>query len=248
MTADLNNPYAPPTEVTEPPWSLPPDTEFLFNDEFIAAVGKLSLPKICVLTGQRTELVQRTSTLRATPRWLQVIPAVVFALVLPGMLYFVTNVTGPPPSAGPWNLMIVLVFIAAFAIPFFRRRTLKLTWYLAQSEIDRFKRQQKQWSLVLLAVGLLVLAISWAFGAQSATILTMLMFVVCTLLVVLSSRSAAVLSTVGCYKNLVLVKGFKEPFLLELRAMIVRFETRGDAQHVTETTAHGNEKIRKFST
>jgi hypothetical protein len=138
MTEDLNNPYAPPTEVTEPPWSLTPDTEFLFNDEFIAAVGTLTLPKVCVLTGQRTELVQRTSTLHATPRWLQVIPAVVFAAIIPAITYF--------------------------------------------------------------------------------------------------------------FKNLVLVKGFREPFILELRAMIVRSENCGAAQHVTETTARGNEGNRKFST
>ena len=67
MMADLHNPYAPPTEVAAPPWSLPPDTEFLFNDEIIAAAGTLSLPKVCVLTGRRTLLLEKTTTLRVAP-------------------------------------------------------------------------------------------------------------------------------------------------------------------------------------
>lgn len=224
MSTDLNNPYAPPSEVTEPPWSLAPDTEFLFNDELIAAVGTLTLPKVCVLTGVRTGLVERTSTLHATPQWLKAVPAIVLALLIPGIMFFVMNVARvPPPSAGAWNFVMAIVLIAAFAIPFLRRRTLKLRWYLAQSEIDRLKREQKQWSLVLAAVGLFVIVLAIA---NRSSIPAMLTIVLVTLVLILRVHLAPLLVSTGCYRDLVVVKGFRWPFIHQLRTMIERFEGR----------------------
>jgi hypothetical protein len=236
MTANLNNPYAPPTEVTEPPWSLPPDTEFLFNDEVIAAVGTLTLPKVCVLTGRKTLLIQRTTTLRAAPFW-HVMSAVIVSF---GLIAFFAGFLWAfdlqPNAVAPWNVSVVLAVSCSIGIVLFRRRRLQLTWYIADSQFWPLERREAISKLV--SAGLAIFAfIGWLIGIVP---LSFEIILVIGISLIPWMRGTQVLTSSGCYNGLVLVTGFKPPFINELRRMIEAHEEK--SLNSSEDIAPANKK------
>lgn len=236
MTADLNNPYAPPTEVTEPPWSLPPDTEFLFNDDVIAAVGTLTLPKVCVLTGRKTLLIERTTTLRAAPFWHVMLAVIVNCGLIACLVRFLWAFGLQPNAVTPWNVAVVLAVSCSIGIVLFQRRRLQLTWYIADTEFWPIER--KEGLSKLITIGLAILAsIGWLMGIFP---LGFEIIVVIGISLISWIRGIQVLTSSGCYNGLVLVTGFKPPFINELRRMIEAHEEK--FQNTSEDIATASEK------
>ena len=236
MTADLNNPYAPPTEVTEPPWSLPPDTEFLFNDEVIAAVGTLTLPKVCVLTGRRTMLLEKTTTLRAAPFWHVMLAVIVNCGLIACLVGLHWALDLQQNSVVPWNVGVVLAVSCSIGIVLFQRRTLKLTWYIADTEFWPLERREGLSKLIIVGVAILA-SIGWLIGILP---LGVELIVITGISLISWMRDTQVLMSSGCYNDLVLVKGFKSPFINELRRMIEAHEEK--LQNTSESIATASEQ------
>lgn len=244
MTTDLNNPYAPPSEVTEPLWLLPPDTEFLFNDEFIAAVGTLTLPKVCVLTGRKTLLIEKTRTLRAAPFWHVMLAVIVNCGLIACLVGFLWVFGLQPNAVTPWNVGVVLAVSCSIGIVLFRRRRLQLTWYIADSEFWPLERRESLSKLV--TAGLAISAfIGWLIGIVP---LGFEIIVVIGISLIPWMRGTQVLTSSGCYNGLVLVNGFKPPFINELRRMIEAHEEKfqNTSEHIS--TASERQSTPRFGT
>lgn len=63
------NPYEAPTQEAHHR-GLSPDTEFLVSGNCILCGDQITLPPVCVATGQTDDLLQKTVRLKWQPRWL----------------------------------------------------------------------------------------------------------------------------------------------------------------------------------
>ena len=113
MQTTTFNPYSAP-ETRPDERLLPADTEFLFNDQCVAGIGTITLPKICVLNGSRNELVSRVTRLSWCSRtitWTR--NAAIFATVSNGPQLLIFG--GRAPHAG-WYWLIASVMLSVAVV------------------------------------------------------------------------------------------------------------------------------------
>ncbi len=220
------NPYSPPREETEPYWTLPPDTEFLFNDEYLASTGTLELPKVCVISGERSDLIAKESTITAfSARYRGLLGLVITAVV---MLFMVlASIEYDPPNAKLLipvtiaTLSVLPVYIAAIRNP----NRLQLRWYISRAAAEKLARERMHWRLIYAAVGGFLLILALALNSRvDATVLIVLILVISTVKIL---RRPSILRSAGSYNGLVLVEGFQRPFIEQLSRMMNRYHENG---------------------
>ncbi len=225
------NPYDAPA-VDLAPVSLAEDTEFLFNDKVVAGIGRISLPDVCVVTGERESLIRRTSTFRWCSRWITVsrnILLLLSAVVLLNSL--LVGGIGPPVIAGngigafftiiryaiAWSIIAGAVVFVVLGL--LLRETMTVDWSISLSAVRKYRRI---WGVgVLSAVGLM------AASELAVSLLNFPRFLTMTLVgtcIALTSGFAKLagqdpLAVLGRHNGLFLIGGFREPFLKEIERL-----------------------------
>jgi len=95
------NPYQAPIVTGDEP-ALPSDTEFLFNDKVVAGVGRIVLPRICVVTGETENLVACDSRLWWCSRWITTTRSILILAAMFGGIPVLMHLPPRMPVLLPW--------------------------------------------------------------------------------------------------------------------------------------------------
>jgi hypothetical protein len=225
------NPYDAPS-VNPSAVPLAEDTEFLFNDKVVAGIGKISLPDICVVTGDRESLNRRTSTFLWCSRWITVsrnILLLLSAVVLLNSL--LVSGIGPPVVAGngigafftiiryaiAWSILVgAVVFVV---LGFLLRETITVEWSISLSAVRKYRRI---WTVgILSAVGVMAASEFAVFSLNFPQFLTMFLVGTCIAFMSMYAKFAGQdpLAVLGRHNGLFLIGGFREPFLKEVQKL-----------------------------
>jgi hypothetical protein len=233
MTGSTFNPYQSP-DVTSVDAVLAPDTEFLFNDKVVAGVGRIVLPRICVVTGMTDRLVAHESRLWWCSRWItngSVITALAAAFVGIPML------THLPPGAtrlAPWpgiesflQLMVGAALCVAavgfLAAGFLFRSAVDVRWFISD-KIANTSFNRRLWNLSL-ASGVTILC--WILAGsrwRGATLMATLWTFASVVALVRGKRR---LFVAGTFDGLFLIGGLSDAFLAETQRLVAACSARG---------------------
>ncbi len=234
-TIDFNPYQAPVSQQAET--SLAPDTEFLFNNDIVAGVGTIVLPKVCVLTGAPDSLLAKETCLWWCPKWIWLTRE---AMILPAVVIgFPFLLNRPPSPAGlqgwqniqtlfPFCLSVGLIVgaFASIAVSLVVRKPVTVIWYLAQQKEKRF-RAIGLTNLVLSITAVLTLLplVSMRSSNFPFTIFVPLLFWMLTTVYFLV-RGKRALRVVDHKDGLFYVAGVSEKFLAEVKRMVEQYENR----------------------
>lgn len=225
------NPYEAPEAPTSEA-GLAPDTEFLINHNVIAGIGKINLPKICVLSGEKEGLVARSARLRWCSQLIVVPRNIMCAISLITMASGVFSLSRTVPGA-PGVIVFSLtqlavtfgiVAVAAVLIPLsiLFRKTVEVSWYVSEKIVRRQKIRLG--IILLLTIAAIVFMSLLGIGRDSGIIL-----IPCTmafLLVLRGFRGSQPLRVVGQHNELLLVSGFSRAFASEALKLVSAWERR----------------------
>ena len=222
------NPYEAPTADLSPV-SLAEDTEFLFNDKVVAGIGKISLPDICVISGETSDLVRRQLPRPWISPWLKVPQYVLIGM---GIVSFVNILGWSPrtlPTAGgiDFSLYLPLLLGAGSIIGLgclrvvanSLRQTVFVDWSISRRVLKRVRRIWVAGASVIFVVvsGYALLA---TVGRSFGLFFAMLAISIGALtLLYASAMGDAPLRILGRHNGLFLIGGFREPFLKEVRRL-----------------------------
>lgn len=225
---ESENPYeAPAAEMS--PKALADDTEFLFNDKVIAGIGQISLPEICIVTGTRESLIRRTSKFRWCSRGIIVSRNILFLLAVVVLISSQVGGTGPPLNKGidalfnaiklvvTWTIIVGACVFAILSV--LLRDTITVEWSISSHSVRRYRRI---WVVgTLSALGLMAASEFAVFSLHFPQFLTMPVVGVCIILSSMFAKLAgqAPLSILGRHNGLLLIGGFREPFLKEVQRL-----------------------------
>ncbi len=219
------NPYAPPA-VDLSPVSLADDTEFLFNDKVVAGVGRISLPDICVVTGERDNLIRRNTTLRWSGRWLTIPRSILIGLAIISLAQLIPIGPAPPGGRGVFYRLPVIVgtgSVIGVACCSVLGRLLGQTITVAWSISGRVMRKVRWiWIAGVAAIpGIIILTeLLLPLGQEYRVFYApMAVFVGVNTLSFASAAGYRPLKIMGKYDGLFLIGGFREPFLKEVQML-----------------------------
>lgn len=234
--SDTSNPYEV-TSVAAAEDGLPSDTEFLFSDKYIAGNSTINLPRVCIRTGSRKDLLRRTRVLRYRPRMLFIILVVAFGLwgSFAGSMTYLSFSVGPvglpaprtsfsqQPEQFTWLIITILLsvlLLTSVALWFLRRETVTVKYSVSEGAILQARRELAVWILgTLIVLGLCVVAA----GAAGVFGLTLMMFSAATAILIFKSvRGAERVSIAGKVDGLYLLAGISPECLGEIGAIVRR--------------------------
>lgn len=210
-----------PEDPPDSSWSLPPDTEFLFNEECVLSKGTLALPRVCILTGERHGLVAMNTIFSAIPEGYR--KAFALLIVVSVLSFPVSSLADSMVTAETWMILpgilagvAPLVIIAGIC----RRHRLDLRWYVEKNAIGSIESEWRRWRLTRAAGGLLLLLIAVAFRILVALTAAIILILPGTIIGMGSRRN--LLKAPGTYHDLLIVKRFKPAFFAELKRLSQR--------------------------
>lgn len=224
------NPYEAPTADLSPV-SLAEDTEFLFNDKVVAGIGKISLPDICVVTGDHESLIRRTSTFHWCSRWITVSRNI---LVLLSFVVLISLRVGGivPPVTGKAGIEFIftaikyavagIVAFGAGAFVFLSvlmREKITVEWSISLSAVRKYRGI---WTVgILSAIGLMAVSEFAVFSLNFPRFWTMTLVGTCIAVASMYAKLAGQdpLAVLGRHNGLFLIGGFREPFLKEVQRL-----------------------------
>ncbi len=217
MQTETFNPYSAPASPPDES-RLAAETEFLFNDKVVAGIGTITLPKICVVSGSRQDLVSRVNRLSWCSRWITWPRNAAFCSVIsyvPPLLSF----GGVAPNANWYRLIAAgILSIAAFAsiISVLLRSSVTVHWSLSRK---LHKRHQWLWSLLTVFCALICIGMLRLLATPSGGILAvnpgLIVIIGCVSLI----RGKRVLFVAGRHEGLFLIGGLSDKFLTETKRM-----------------------------
>ncbi len=228
------NPYEAPA-VDMSPVSLAEDTEFLFNDKVIAGIGKMSLPNVCVVSGDRTNLVRRKTCFRWCSRWLTIPGNILIGLVIVSVFQLLP--IGPqPPGGGGWKLFYLLpalmgagsaIGVACFSVlGRLLGQPITVEWSISAGVLRKIRRIWIVGTFIIL--GGFILTAIFAPPRQNYWGLSLLfaMAIGSTMLSFASAAGYRPLRILGRHEGLLLIGGFREPFLVEVQRLAAMRSSR----------------------
>ncbi len=220
-----NNPYAPPESPTSFE-GLPADTEFLVSDKCILCGDEVTLPRVCVVTGGKVDVVPQQAVLKWTPRSLYVVRLFMLVLLLPALssLPFAlqTAASATLPNAPAIIVCVVLAGnVLSWCLAFHFARRANLTWYV-DAGIQRRKQDRRRfWKRAsLLGVVLMGTAIVGGFNFHEGLLAAVAPFGLGTVLCVSKFKSGHDLQLAGQHQGLNILTGMSPSFLQAVNAMI----------------------------
>ncbi len=224
------NPYCPP-ESSPQDAALSPDTEFMVSSECILCGPEVSLPEVCIRTGDRDELQRQFEVLRWTPTWLHRIRVILLALGLPitgqVLIMGAHQATGAAPEVG--RLSLVALFVVCILIPavlwFAARATRRIQaiWYVENNLIRRHRRKQKIWLVIACVLALMFVASFLLAFIVSESFFLLTFWTGLPAVITLSwSRRLIQPHVIGTHQGLHILAGFSPLFLQEVLSIINR--------------------------
>ncbi|MEO2028564.1 MAG: hypothetical protein ABGZ23_22045 [Fuerstiella sp.] len=222
------NPYCPP-ESSPQDAALSPDTEFMVSSECILCGPEVSLPEVCIRTGDRDELQRQFEVLRWTPTWLHRTRVILLVMGLPvaGQV-LIMRATQPiqntPQIAWLSVLALVVVCVLIPAVLWGAARAsrrIKATWYLESNLMLRHRRKQRIWMVIACVLGVMFAAsvLLGIFVSESFLILTF--WTGLPAIIALGwSRRLIQPHVVGTHQGLNILAGFSPLFLQEVLSII----------------------------
>ena len=220
-----SNPYAPPA-VDLSSGALAEDTEFLFNDKVVAGVGRISLPDICVVSGERDNLIRRDTTLRLCGRWLTILRSILIGLAIVSLAQLIPIGPAPPGGRGVFYRLPVIVgtgsIIGVACCSMLGRllgQTITVTWSISGRVV---RKVRWIWIAGVSAIPGIIILVDlplslgqdyWVFYA------TMAAFVGGNTLSFASAAGYRPLKILGKHDGLLLIGGFRVPFLKEIERL-----------------------------
>jgi hypothetical protein len=222
------NPYESPA-VDLSPVSLADDTEFLFNDKVVAGIGTISLPSICVISGETSNLVRRETRFQWSSRWLRVSRDILAGLTVVFFIQLLRRSSGPAPAGAMTGVIEMIPYLigtlAAFAAIGFAiavrllRETVIVQWSISQRIL---RKVTFSWRIGSLSVvfGVLTTGVLVALGRREGNFwLPIVLFFGGIALSISNSSGLRPLSVLGRHNGLFLIGGFREPFLKEVQRL-----------------------------
>ena len=225
------NPYEAPEAPTSEA-GLAPDTEFLINHNVIAGIGKINLPKICVLSGEKEGLVARSARLRwcsqliVVPR--NIMCAISLITIASGVVSLSRTVPGAPGvivfSLTQLAFTIGIVAIAAWLIllSIFFRNTVEVSRYVSERVVRR--RRIRLGVILFLAVAAIFLML--VLGAAQGYQLISIPLIIASIALIGGHHGRHPLRVVGQHNELLLVSGFSRAFASEALKLVSAWEKR----------------------
>ncbi len=145
---------------------LPVDTEFLISDQCIVCGDEVSLPKICILTGDTEDLEKHQAILNWTPPLVCNFRVIMLLLIVAAALIFGS---APPQGVAPGRLFQTLPLILvgllvgnvlAWYVAFRTRRRARVTWYTNRQLEREEERRVRLWKRRSL-FGVCVVCLLW---------------------------------------------------------------------------------------
>ena len=222
------NPYDAPA-VDLSPVLLAEDTEFLFNDKVVAGIGKISLPRICVITGERTDLTERSTPFYWCSRWFTVPRNVLIGLAIISLIQPMQWGPKTVPGAGAvsyfYAIPVILgagSVIGAVGLTIagrLSRHTIDVDWFVADRIFRRVRLIWMAGTALILAGILLSSSMAAAGGLFGGFSLAMLLGVGGFTHVFANAWGYQPLQLMGRHNGLFLIGGFREPFLKEVQRL-----------------------------
>ena len=222
------NPYEAPA-VDMSPVSLAEDTEFLFNDKVIAGIGKISLPNVCVVSGERTGLVRRETCLRWCSRWLTILGKILIGLVIISIAQLLpinSTFTGVGKGGSLFEMLPFFVgtgaaigVVCVSVIGRLMGQTVTVAWSISDRVIRRIRWIWIGGIFAIMGIFTLEALLSpqgqnyWVFYAILA------FFIGSNTLSFATAAGYRPLKILGSQDSLFLIGGFRKPFLFEVQRL-----------------------------
>lgn len=158
--ASTENPYAAPTSqdsVESFRWD--PDTEFLIRPQRILVQNGVTLPEVCLHTGNTTDLEQRTQTFHAATTGLILGICAAAGVILVPLLFQLARFSLWGAWATGASLVAAVLFLLKLGAVSRRSGGITMKWYISRSHLSGGRRRR------LLSTAAVVLTASFAAGA-----------------------------------------------------------------------------------
>ncbi len=209
------------------PVSLAEDTEFLFNDQVVAGIGRVSLPNVCVISGERKGLVRRESCLRWCSRWLTILGKILIGLVIISIAQLLpinSTFTGVGKGGSLFEMLPFFVgtgaaigVVCVSVIGRLLGQTITVEWSISDRIVRRVRWIWIAGIFAIIGVFILDALLSprgqnyWVFYAILA------FFIGSNTLSFATSAGYRPLKILGRQDGLFLIGGFRKPFLFEIQ-------------------------------
>ncbi|MEQ9406825.1 MAG: hypothetical protein RIK87_03830 [Fuerstiella sp.] len=229
------NPYQPPQHDTAAS-GLASDTEFLVSGKCILCENRVDLPRVCIVTGDNTKLLQKSETLKWTPGWIRNLGIVLglfgFPIVFGWVQHFV--LAGGVAQAGvmafmPWvvSLAAVLVVVGAvlcWVLCLKGVYRVDVTWHVGRRVVEAERRRRRNRTVLVVCCGAAAVAclcLSLVMEAPELQGACIGLFIAAALLLKGRTRSARPILA-GRWHGLNVLMGVSPEFLREVEAIIER--------------------------
>lgn len=232
------NPYQAPIDVSDP--KLAPDTSFMVSDQCVLCEDTLELPKVCIVSGQRSDLVKQEATLAWTPVWLhsvRIIVCVFFGIAALQMTIYLISQAMTEPAARD-SIPIFLIIAAAISAGFplvvlwgalQKTNRIRATWFVSRTLAKR-EQHRRRWCYIAAAIAVFTFLCGIAAGAVFSDDY----FVICVwsgllaIITVVLGRRRRQPEVVGMHEGLHVIKGLSAEFLQVTLDMIGDAERQDD--------------------
>jgi hypothetical protein len=227
------NPYRPPENEPQDT-TLSPDTEFMVSSECVLCGANVTLPEVCIRTGDKDELERQSDVLKWSPFVLHRLRVVLLGFGLPFAAQVLIVASQQPVgtlsaadqvSAAAWLTLLLIVVLTPVVLWFAHRTTRRTqaTWYVERGLMDRQRRKRKAWKVTATVLALLF------FGAIVLGIMVSESYLVFTfwtglpaILSLIQSRRRVQPQIVGTHQGLNILAGLSPLFLQEVLSIIER--------------------------
>jgi len=203
----------------------------MVSSECILCGPQVSLPEICIRTGDKDELQRQAAVLRWTPPWLHRLRVILLALGLPfaGQVLIMAMTQPPGTSASTAWLSVLALIVVCILIPavlwfaYAATRRIHATWYVDSELIRRHKQKQNFWK-----GSAIVLALMFAASVVQTIVASGLFFLLTfwtglpAVMSLLWSRRLIQPQVVGTHQGLNILAGFNPLFLQQVLSIINR--------------------------
>jgi hypothetical protein len=216
------NPFHPPESMFGDV-GLAADIEFLVSDECILCEDKIALPKICIQSGQKADLVARSATLKCCPGIFGLLIPLIFFLG-PVLVELACKIAGLQPLRPPSPLFITLVLLAVFGWLAWRfTKRIEVTWFIRTREAVAEEKRIRKWRGWLIVAGLVLVAVVFLALTVDSDFIALAFFpVIAGALFWNWSGHSTKPVFAGKHDGLNILKGLSSEFLHEVQSLIER--------------------------
>ena len=227
------NPYRPPENGPQNV-TLSPDTEFMVSSECVLCGPQVTLPEVCIHTGNIDEPECQSGILRWAPVMLRRMRVLLPGCGLPFAAQVLIMAARQPMGAtstweqvptAAWLTWVLIIVLTPTVMWYARRtkRTVQATRGVERGLIDRHRQKQKAWKVTATVLAFLfIIAIVLSITVSSSCFLFTFWTGLPAILSLIQSRRLIQPRIVRTHQDLSIPAGFPPLFLQEVLSIIKR--------------------------